>query len=279
MATRPSIVRSYNLHVLNQLPKKTTSISYETIGKSELGNPIVCIKVEHDKNNPYILITGGVHGDEPIGPLFCVHCFDVFEKYTRFNYIIIPSINPDGFERDTRENKRGVDLNRDAKEGTEEDDDTGELVELSPASKEMKAVMEYIRSLGITFEMSIDIHESGGSEGVESDDDPAPSAFYMWEINPDIETRLGQNVINALYDNHIPTCNWETIFGDTNNNGVIFYPEGCLSAEYSKAKTLDSFCKQFAKRSFTTETSIHDTIEYRFKVLEIVLTTLFKFAQ
>lgn len=252
---RPCIVRSYNLNVLEPLKKVSDLI---VIGQSELNQDIVSIKIFNGDNLPWILITAGVHGDEPAGTFFLVHNFDLFTKYNQYNFIILPCINPDGFERNTRFNKKSIDLNRDFKKESE--------------SVEAKNVMKYIDSLKIKFDYSIDLHESGETEVIGND--PAPTNFYMWEINKNKETRVGSKIIESLYNNNIPTCNWETIFGDTNNNGVINYPEDCFSKEYQSAKSLDIFCNQFSESSITSETSVHDTIEYRMKTLRIMFESI-----
>ena len=61
-----------------------------------------------------ILITGGIHGDEPAGPASVLRFLgrDNTHLLQCFKFLILPCINPYGYVHDTRENKWGVDLNR-----------------------------------------------------------------------------------------------------------------------------------------------------------------------
>ena len=61
-----------------------------------------------------ILIAGGIHGDEPAGPASVLRFLerDNTHLLQRFKFLILPCINPYGYVHNTRENKRGVDLNR-----------------------------------------------------------------------------------------------------------------------------------------------------------------------
>lgn len=61
-----------------------------------------------------ILITGGVHGDEPAGVEAALQFLgrDNTELLKRFTFVVIPCINPYGYVHGTRENREGVDVNR-----------------------------------------------------------------------------------------------------------------------------------------------------------------------
>ena len=61
-----------------------------------------------------ILITGGVHGDEPAGVAAALQFLerDNLELLKRFTFVLIPCINPYGYVHGTRENREGVDINR-----------------------------------------------------------------------------------------------------------------------------------------------------------------------
>lgn len=60
-----------------------------------------------------ILIIGGVHGDEPEGVWLARHVLEWLKSFkTDLEWIVIPCINPDGFEAQRRTNGNGVDLNR-----------------------------------------------------------------------------------------------------------------------------------------------------------------------
>ena len=98
-----------------------------------------------------ILITGGIHGDEPAGPA-SVLCFlerDNTHLLQHFKFLILPCINPYGYVHNTRENKKGLDLNRSFEE-------TG-IAELDI----VRTVIE-----GQRFDFCIDFHEDWEAKGV-----------------------------------------------------------------------------------------------------------------
>ena len=61
-----------------------------------------------------ILITGGIHGDEPAGVEAALRFLerDNTECLKRFRFWVIPCVNPYGYVHNTRENREGVDINR-----------------------------------------------------------------------------------------------------------------------------------------------------------------------
>lgn len=63
---------------------------------------------------PRWLLTTGTHGDEPAGPLALLDFLesDLDRLAARAHAVILPCINPGGYERGTRENPDGVDVNR-----------------------------------------------------------------------------------------------------------------------------------------------------------------------
>ena len=98
-----------------------------------------------------ILITGGIHGDEPAGPASVLRFLerDNTHLLQRFKFLILPCINPYGYVHNTRKNKRGLDLNRLFEEtGIAEVDIVKETIE------------------GQRFHFCIDFHEDWEAEGV-----------------------------------------------------------------------------------------------------------------
>ena len=83
------------------------------------GYPLVYQIFEHGNPKSTTLIMCGVHGDELPSSYQCIHLvrdilFDNPKKYADSKIIIAPLVNPDGFfiRRPTRQNGRGVDVNR-----------------------------------------------------------------------------------------------------------------------------------------------------------------------
>jgi len=97
-----------------------------SIGKSVLGRNIWCIKITNEKNNGIkstCLIDGCIHGSEWEAGEACLYLaeyllinFDVNETVTNIlnssEVYIIPLLNPDGRQANTRWNDNAIDLNR-----------------------------------------------------------------------------------------------------------------------------------------------------------------------
>lgn len=69
-----------------------------------------------NKAQKTILIFGGVHGDELSGVSSCINFIENYklDKFPKkFNYIIVPVVNPWGYEYNIRYNSLGIDINRD----------------------------------------------------------------------------------------------------------------------------------------------------------------------
>ena len=107
-----------------------------------------------DVHLPTVLLTAGVHGDEPAGPLALFELVSRGLLDRRFSYRIWPCTNPSGFDLGTRESSDGVDINRTFGRGG--------------SSPEAKAIVMANRDH--KFVLSIDLHE---------DDEAAD--FYTYE--------------------------------------------------------------------------------------------------
>lgn len=232
----------------------------KVIGFSTKNKPIVCYEYENGSKYPWIFLSSGIHGCEPAGINFLLELIQAnYFKNFKLNFLVIPLINPDGFAMGTRENSLGIDLNRDFKEDAQ--------------SVETKVVMNFLKERGLKFETAIDFHETLPHEVV--DGMPAPKDFYMWEVNHDVKNRVGGLVLENLKRHSIPVCLDEKIWGDINSKGVIYYPEGCASTEYSQARSFDiHLMENYTTQAITTETFTEDDHELRVVTNKIVLDTV-----
>jgi protein MpaA len=117
-----------------------------------------------DPHLPVVLLSAGVHGDEPAGPLALVELIEQRALDSRFSYRIWPCSNPTGFDLRTRESVDGVDINRTFARGG--------------SSPEAKAIVMANRDH--KYCLSIDLHE----------DDEADS-FYTYEYGFDAPVFAG----------------------------------------------------------------------------------------
>ena len=134
--------------------------------------PIHLLRLESLTDIPKnILITGGVHGDEPAGVEAVLQFLarDNTELLKRFSFTVIPCVNPSGYVHDTRENRDGIDINRSFEE------------------EKVREVVILKRAIGQTqFSFAIDFHEDYEATG-----------FYLYEGKKD-EKYLGPKIANAV---------------------------------------------------------------------------------
>ncbi len=88
--------------------------------KTARGTSLEMYKKSHTSNSkerPYLFV-GGVHGDEPEGVrlaqdfLSWLQQMEATESEKIHPWILIPCLNPDGYQHNQRTNSQGVDLNR-----------------------------------------------------------------------------------------------------------------------------------------------------------------------
>src|SRR6185312_15028223 len=64
------------------------------------------------RNAKRIYLSAGIHGDEPAGPLAALQLLQENRWPENVDLWFCPCLNPIGFTLNTRENSRGIDLNR-----------------------------------------------------------------------------------------------------------------------------------------------------------------------
>lgn len=94
----------------------------EQWARSALGTPIALYASSNPdqlRSEKPILLMGGVHGDEPLGVHLAKKTLEFLEADAKSTqptvkvpWILIPVLNVNGYEKNTRVNGRGVDLNR-----------------------------------------------------------------------------------------------------------------------------------------------------------------------
>jgi protein MpaA len=90
----------------------TPIIRHEVVlGRSEQGRPIVAWETGDPKAKRRVLVVGCIHGNEPAG-IAIANSVTRARVPARTDVWVIPDLNPDGVAAGTRQNGRGVDLNR-----------------------------------------------------------------------------------------------------------------------------------------------------------------------
>ncbi len=113
--------------------------SVASAGQSEEGRDLLYVRLSSQKKpasvKPRVLLVGNMHGDETVGREFLLYTAQSLVKryqnearvrdlLDHMDIFILPSMNPDGFERGRRFNKKGIDLNRDFPDFTSDPDES-----------------------------------------------------------------------------------------------------------------------------------------------------------
>lgn len=161
--------RSYDPIVRRVEALPTPGRTVDTIGTVE-GHPVLRIHAGQPRRLR-VLITGGVHGDEPAGVEAVLRFLeqDIDPWLGQVEFTAVPCVNPVGYVRDTRENGRGADVNRSFE---------GEDV---PEVQLLKKALE-----GCRVDAFVDCHEDWEADG-----------FYMYE-GPRQGSAVGPAVIAAV---------------------------------------------------------------------------------
>lgn len=122
--------------------------------------PIHCIRLGGDaRGRKRVLLSGGVHGDEPAGPEAVLAFLerDPADLLEDFVFLILPCVNPWGYLNNKRENSKGQDINRSFSESGVSEGEIGRRM--------LK---------GKRFDVYVDFHEDWEATG-----------FYMYEVRRD----------------------------------------------------------------------------------------------
>ncbi len=132
-----------------------------------------------------VAISAGVHGDEPAAPwaLLSLVADGLLDR--RFGYRIWTCTNPSGFERGTRENADGIDINRSFGRGG-----------ISP---EARAIITSNRDR--KFALAIDLHEDFEALG-----------FYLYEPIVEARAPYGAAIVRAMDDAGMPVQELDDVF-------------------------------------------------------------------
>ncbi len=125
-------------------------------------------------NSKRVLISAGIHGDEPAG-VETICSFIEGKEYLTFikswEITLVPCINPHGYERGTRVNHEGIDLNR--------------LFKSSSPPREVALVQSLF---AFPFDLTIELHEDEDSSG-----------YYLFHsADSDLKTDLPTKIVNEV---------------------------------------------------------------------------------
>lgn len=141
----------------------------DSFGQVE-GAPLLAFTKRTPGPRPRIYLSAGIHGDEPAPPLALLALMEGGFFDSRAVWFLCPMLNPLGLAKGTRENREGIDLNRDFRHH---------------AAAENRAHIRWL-SRQPNFDCAICVHEDWESGG-----------FYLYELNPDGRPSLAERMIKA----------------------------------------------------------------------------------
>lgn len=119
---------------------------------------------------PRIYLSSGIHGDEPAPPLALLELLEAGAFDDRATWFLVPLLNPTGFHTAQRDNRDGIDLNRDY---------------LDPRSAEIAGHVRWLQRQP-RFDLAICLHEDWESVG-----------YYLYELNPKGRPSLSRRLLSA----------------------------------------------------------------------------------
>lgn len=140
-----------------------------------------------------VYISTGIHGDEPAGPLAARQLVQENQWPDNVSLWLCPCLNPAGFVANRRENREGVDLNREY---------------LHPKARETSAHMAWLHRQP-AFDLSLCLHEDWESHG-----------FYLYELNPDHRPSLAEDMVARIAE-VCPVDHSDVIEGRPAQGGII----------------------------------------------------------
>ena len=201
-------------------------LSVETIFETPAG-PLLRLARDGAFNKPIILISAGIHGDEP-APVIALYQLlnDHFFSSENFDWRIYPILNPTGLKSGTRENAEGIDLNRDF---------------LDTRSPEILAYKSSLEAEG-SIDMSLNLHEDWEAKG-----------FYLYALSPNNSGGYGETILESVGKSG-PIEKSESVDGHPSRNGLI------LPLEFVNEDSLNDGWPE-AIHLYRTKPHIHFTME------------------
>ena len=157
---------------INQLINYGLRSGFEILKIGEVsGYPLIALNRRSPASAPHIVVSSGIHGDEPAS----VHAIITLLKSgffnDDFNWSLAPLLNPTGFAAQSRGNIDGIDLNRDF---------------LHPKTTEIQSYTRFLDTIA-PIDLSIAIHE-----------DLEATGYYIFAIGGDTAESMASDALKAV---------------------------------------------------------------------------------
>ncbi|HUI07941.1 MAG TPA: M14 family metallocarboxypeptidase [Verrucomicrobiae bacterium] len=172
------------------------------------GYPFYCVRRHIHRRAPTIFLTAGIHGEEPGSVEGALRWLENGEwARWRVNWLVLPCINPYGWERNQRRNAQRLDINRQFRDPS--------------ACPEAGLVRRLVR--GQRFLFMLDFHE-----------DVDASGYYLYELRAG-PPFIGERVVRAV-GKIIPINRDKVIDGNRATGVALIRREGTARALHRRRR-------------------------------------------
>ena len=196
----------------SKLPHTTVS-TLGTISTEVFGDlPLVGVVSKPFTNRPArkkILITAGIHGDEPAG-VYALFRFleEQRELAAELEIHALPCVNPFGFVARRRSGSTRQDLNR--------------VVEANSIAPEIRVVADWLSSVAARYDAVFDLHEDNPAVLCDfAPEDAGPSDYYLYETTRHKDFLLGDAIVSSVRSANFPVSTRNEIYREKAVDGVI----------------------------------------------------------
>mmetsp|Transcript_2519 Transcript_2519/g.9051 ORF Transcript_2519/g.9051 Transcript_2519/m.9051 type:complete len:655 (+) Transcript_2519:127-2091(+) len=217
---------------MKELPSRCqvaqTSFAYGQSGKgTDMWAAIFTSSVNPDEIKPLVKYVGNIHGNEPLGRQLLMYFIDhLCENYGKDEEItslldntrllMVPTMNPDGYDMHTRGNSNGKDLNRDFP-----DQYVGKNHDINARQPETRAMMDL--SEKYPCQVGVGFHEGALVANYAWDGLPSGSEARSRtpNVTPDNDVMIH---LARVYAANNPPMRASPEFKDGVTNGAAWYP-------------------------------------------------------
>ncbi len=211
------------------------------------GYPFFCLRRTIAKHAPTILLTAGIHGEEPGSVAGALRWLESGEwAQWGVNWFVLPCINPYGWERNQRRNAQRRDINRQFRGAT-----------ICPEAKLVKQLVKGRRYL-----FMIDLHEDVDATG-----------YYLYELCQG-PLCVGERVVKAV--GRVIPINREKVIDGTPATGFGLIRRGASVAALKRRRRWPMAYHLFFNCTghiLGSETPVHFPLEQRATAHRVALRT------
>ena len=214
------------------------------------GYPFFCARRRIHPQAPTVLLTAGIHGEEPGSVEGALRWLEKGEwQKWRVNWLVLPCINPYGWERNQRRNAQRRDINRQFRNPS-----------LCPEAKLVRKLVA-----GQRFLFMVDFHEDVDAPG-----------YYLYELRAE-PPYIGERVVRAV-SAIIPINRDKVIDGNRATGVALIRREGTLRALHRRRRWPMAFhvFLNCTAHVLGSETPVRFPLEQRAAAHNVALRTALK---